>query len=166
MTRVLSRSSEVSRGRCWIRAWGRDEPVPDDPAAGAGDDPLPGGPDIPAVPDGGFPWARSRGCRLETVSITPGAGRVGLLTSHRSLLGADALPVVPQSIEQGPGHRAVPVGDGRPFSRSPSFVLQPKGRAFRRLRTKFNDVWAALVDEPTSQLHGCATKLLKLLGPE
>ena len=33
MTRVLSRSSSVSRWRRWIRAWGRDEPVPDDPAA-------------------------------------------------------------------------------------------------------------------------------------
>jgi hypothetical protein len=30
----------------------------------------------------------------------------------------------------------------------------------------FNDVWAALGDEPRSQLHGCATPLLRLLGPE
>jgi hypothetical protein len=30
----------------------------------------------------------------------------------------------------------------------------------------FNDVQAALVDEPMSQLHGCAARLLKLLGPE
>jgi len=30
----------------------------------------------------------------------------------------------------------------------------------------FNDVQAALVDEPMSQLHGCATRLLNLLGPE
>jgi hypothetical protein len=28
----------------------------------------------------------------------------------------------------------------------------------------FNDVWAALVDGPMSQLHGCATRLWKLLG--
>ena len=28
----------------------------------------------------------------------------------------------------------------------------------------FNDAWAALVDEPMSQLHGCATRLLNLLG--
>jgi hypothetical protein len=33
MTSVLSRSSWVSRWRRWIRAWGRDEPVTDDPAA-------------------------------------------------------------------------------------------------------------------------------------
>jgi hypothetical protein len=73
---------------------------------------------------------------------------------------------VPQSIEQGPGHSAVPLGDGRPFSGSPHFVLKPTGRAFRRLRTRFNDVWAALVDEPMSQLHGCATRLLNWLRPE
>ena len=32
MTSVLSRSSYVSRWRRWIRAWGSDEPVTDDPA--------------------------------------------------------------------------------------------------------------------------------------
>src|SRR5271157_5142298 len=47
-----------------------------------------------------------------------------------------------------------------------SFENKPKGRAFRRLRTMFNDVWAALVDEPMSQLHGCATRRLNLFGPE
>ena len=37
MTSVLSRSSPVSRlKRRWIRACGSDEPVTDDPAAGAG----------------------------------------------------------------------------------------------------------------------------------
>jgi hypothetical protein len=29
-----------------------------------------------------------------------------------------------------------------------------------------NNLWAALVDEPMAQLHGCATPILKLLGPE
>ena len=52
------------------------------------------------------------------------------------------------------------------FPEAPNFVLKPKGRAFRRLRTMFNDVWAALVDEPMSQLHGCATRRLNLFGPE
>ncbi len=33
MTSVLSRSLRVSRWRRWIRAWGSDEPVTDDPAA-------------------------------------------------------------------------------------------------------------------------------------
>jgi len=33
MTSVLSRSSPVRRWRRWIRAWGSDEPVTDDPAA-------------------------------------------------------------------------------------------------------------------------------------
>ena len=46
------------------------------------------------------------------------AGRVGnaRFASHRSLLCEDALPVVPQPIEQDPGHGAVPFRDGRPFS--------------------------------------------------
>ena len=46
------------------------------------------------------------------------AGRIGnaQFASHRSLLCEDALPVVPQPIEQGPGHSAVPFRDGRPFS--------------------------------------------------
>jgi hypothetical protein len=29
---------------------------------------------------------------------------------------------------------------------------------------KSNDLWAALVDEPMAQLHGCAMPILKLLG--
>jgi hypothetical protein len=109
MTGVLSRGSSVSRWRRWIRAWGRDEPATDEPAARAGDDPLKGGPDIPAVHDGCFHRVRSRGCRHLTGSTTPCAGRVGRITSHRWLLGEDALPVVPQSIEQGPGRSAVPL---------------------------------------------------------
>jgi hypothetical protein len=47
----------------------------------------------------------------------------------------------------------------------PHFVLKPNARAFRRLWTMFNDVWAALVDGPMTQLHGRATRLLNLLGP-
>src|SRR6516162_1321181 len=42
MTRVLSRGSSVSRWRRRIRAWGRDEPATDEPAAGAAHDPLQG----------------------------------------------------------------------------------------------------------------------------
>jgi hypothetical protein len=63
------------------------------------------------------------------------AGRTGndRFVSHRSFLCGDALPVAPQSTEQGPGHGAIPLRDGRPFSRSPDFVLNTKGRAFRRL---------------------------------
>ena len=60
MTSVLSRGSSVSRWRRWLRAWGRDEPVTDEPAARAGDDPLKDGPDIPAVHDGCFHHVRSR----------------------------------------------------------------------------------------------------------
>ena len=54
MTSVLRRSLSVSRWRRWIRAWGRDEPATDEPAARAANDPLKGGPDIPAVHDGCF----------------------------------------------------------------------------------------------------------------
>ena len=45
------------------------------------------------------------------------------------------------------------------------FLEAPKGRAFRRQTTMVSDVWAALVDGPMFQLRGCATRLLKLLGP-
>ena len=113
MTSVLSRSLTVSRWRRWIRAWGRDEPATDEPAARAANDPLKGGPDIPAVHDGGFHWVRSHGCRHLAGSTTPRAGRVGRLTSHRWLLGEDALPVIPQSIEPDPGYSAVLSGYGR-----------------------------------------------------
>src|SRR6476659_4903347 len=50
-----------------------------------------------------------------------------------------------------------PFRDDRPFSRSPNSVINTKGRAFRRQTTILNDLWAALVDEPMAQLHGCAT---------
>ena len=46
------------------------------------------------------------------------AGRIGIawFVSHRSLLCGDALPVAQEPTEQGPGHSAVPLGDGRPLS--------------------------------------------------
>ena len=116
MTRVLRRSWSVSRWRRGIRAWGRDQPATDEPAAGAAHDPLQGGPDIPAVHDDCFPCVRSHGCRHLAGSTTPRAGRVGRLTSPRWLLGEAALPVVPPSIEPGPGSSAVPLGYGRPFT--------------------------------------------------
>ena len=62
------------------------------------------------------------------------------VASHRSLLDEDALPVVPQRIEQDPVHSAVPVRDGRPFSRSPNSVINTEGRAFRRQTTMSNDL--------------------------
>ena len=51
---------------------------------------------------------RRAGSRAGRIGNAPGA-------SHRSLLYEDALPVVPQPIEQDPVHSAVPLGDGRPF---------------------------------------------------
>ena len=48
--------------------------------------------------------------------VTRWASRKCSFASHRSLLCEDALPVVHQPIEQGPGHSAVPIRDGRPFS--------------------------------------------------
>ena len=86
------------------------------------------------------------------------------VASHRSLLYEGALPVVPQPIEQDPVHSAVPVRDGRPFSRSPNPVINTKDEAFRRQTTMSNGLWAALVDEPMAQLHGCATRFLTLRG--
>jgi hypothetical protein len=32
-------------------------------------------------------------------------------------------------------------------------VIDAKGRAYRRLTTTSNDLWAALVDEPMAKLH-------------
>src|SRR5262249_46561763 len=85
----------------------------------------------------------------------PSAGRFGRLTSHRWLLGEDALPVVPQSLEPGPGSSAVPLRSGRPFTGSPHSPIDANGRAYRRLRTPSNDLWAARVEEeePMAQLH-------------
>ena len=63
------------------------------------------------------------------------------------------MPVVPQPIEPDPVHSAVPLGEGRPFSRSPNPVINTKDEAFRRQTTMSNGLWAALVDEPMAQLH-------------
>jgi hypothetical protein len=81
-----------------------------------------------------------------------------------SLLYEDALPVVPQPIEQDPVHSAVPVRDGRPFSRRPNPVINPKDEAFRRQTAMSNGLWAALVDEPMAQLPGCAMPIGKFFG--
>src|SRR5438105_11960833 len=97
--------------------------------------------------------------------VTRGRSRNLRVASQRSLLSEGALPVIHRRIERDPGRRTDPVRDGRPLSRSPNFVSNTKGRAFRRLATISNDFGAALVDEPMAQLHECATRLLKLLGP-
>ena len=60
MTSVLSRGSVGKPLASLDQGPGRDEPATDEPAASAGDDPLKGGPDIPAVHDGGFHRVRSR----------------------------------------------------------------------------------------------------------
>src|SRR6516164_607551 len=72
--------------------------------------------------------------------------------------------VVPQPIEQDPVHSAVPVRDGRPFPRSSNPVINTKDEAFRRQTTMSNGLWAALVDEPMAQLHGCAMPIGKFFG--
>jgi hypothetical protein len=38
------------------------------------------------------------------------------------------------------------------------------GRTFHRLATTLDALWAALLDDPTAQLYGCATPILTLLG--
>ena len=76
----------------------------------------------------------------------------------------DAPPVVPQPIEPGPGHSAVPLGVGRQFTRSPNPAIDAKGRAYRRLTTTSNDLWAALVDEQMAQLHECAMPIGKFFA--
>jgi hypothetical protein len=79
MTSLLSRSSVwwVSRWQRWIRAWGSDEPVTNDPAACAGGCPVKCGLDIPAVHDVCAHAARPRGSRYI----------VGLATSRTERLG-------------------------------------------------------------------------------
>ena len=61
--------------------------------------------------------------------------------------------MVPGPLEQDPGHRAVPVRDGRPIPRSRKFVLSTKGAVCRRRATTSHDFWTALVEEPKAQLH-------------
>jgi hypothetical protein len=59
-------------------AWGRDEPVANDPDASEGERPIKGGLDIPAV-HGGYPHlTHSRRFRLRTGSTTSPTGRVGI----------------------------------------------------------------------------------------
>jgi hypothetical protein len=171
MTKPSRRSS--SRGAAcgfWIRAWGQREPALQGtdrlnrPAQGLGW--LKGGLDIPATHAECGSLQREHPLRSWTRRARSRAGRVGnvRVASHRSLLYKDVLPVVPWPIEQDPGHRAVPVRDGRPLSRSPNSVINTKDRAFRRLTTISNDFRAALLDEPMAQLHGCTTPLLGLLS--
>ena len=171
MTRPSRRSSSRGAARgFWIRAWGQREPA----IQGTGRSSrsaqwlgwLKGGLDIPATHAECGSLQREHPLRTLTRRAWSRAGRVGnaQFASHRWLLCEDALPVVPQPIEQDPGHSAVPIRDGRPFSRSPNSVIDTKGRAFRRLTTISNDLWAALVDEPMAQLHGCATPIGKFFG--
>jgi hypothetical protein len=167
MTRPSRRSSswEAACG-FWIRAWGQREPALQGTdrlgrsAQGLGW--LKGGLDFPAtyaecgsLPREHLLWTLTR--RAWSRAGRVGNARVAL---HRSLLGKDALPVVPQPIKQDPGHSAVPFRDGRPFSRSPNSVTNTEGRAFRRLTTISDDLRAALIEEPKAQLHECATPLL------
>jgi hypothetical protein len=72
--------------------------------------------------------------------------------------------VVPQFIEPGPGYSAVPLGYGRPFTRSPNSEIDAKGRTYRRLTTTSNDLWAALIDEPMAQLHERAMPIGKFFA--
>jgi hypothetical protein len=71
---------------------------------------LKGGLDIPATHVGCNSLQREHPLRTFTRRACSRAGRVGNaeFASHRSLLCEDALPVVPQPIDQGPGHRTVP----------------------------------------------------------
>jgi hypothetical protein len=71
---------------------------------------LKGGLDIPATHVGFNSLQREHPLRTFTRRACSCAGRVGNadFASHRSLLCEDALPVVPQPIDQGPGHGTVP----------------------------------------------------------
>jgi hypothetical protein len=146
MTRPSRRSS--SRGAAcgfWIRAWGQRKPALQGTSRWSRSalwrSVLKGGLDIPATHAECGSLRREHPLRTLTRCAWSRAGRVGnaRVASHRSLLCKDALPVVPQPIEQDPGHSAVPVRDGRPFSRSPNSVINTKGRAFRRQTTMLND---------------------------
>jgi hypothetical protein len=172
MTRPSRRSSsqETACG-VWIRAWGQREPAVQGTgrlnrsAPGLGW--LKGGLDIPAPCADCGSLQREHPLRSWTRRAWSRSGRIRKCSSRLTSpapLRRRAKPVVPQPIEQDPVHSAVPVRDGRPFSRSPNSVINTKGRAFRRQTTMSNDLWAALVDEPMAQLHGCATRFLTLCG--
>ena len=115
-----SSSRRAARG-FWIRAWGQREPAPqgtgrlDRSALWLG---WPkGGLDIPASGAECRSLQREHPLRSLTRRAGSRAGRIGTasIASHRSLLYDDAVPVVPQPIEQDPVHSAVPLGEGRPF---------------------------------------------------
>ncbi len=55
-----------------------------------------------------------------------------------------------------------PLRGGSAVCLSPRFVPEPRGRACRRPRTMFNDVWAGIVDEPMSLLHGVRNTALEV----
>ena len=145
MTRPSRRSSSRGAARgFWIRAWGQREPA----IQGTGRSScsaewlgwLEGGLDIPAKHAECGSLQREHPLRTLTRFAWSRTGRVGnaQFALHRRLLCEDALPVVPQPIEQDPGHSAVPVRDGRPgTARSPNFVVDTKGQAFRRLTTRY-----------------------------
>jgi hypothetical protein len=116
MTRVLSRGSSVSRWRRGIRAWGRDEPATDEPAAWAGKRSAQG-------------WARrpSRSRRLLSLcsfARVPAHRRIddatrrASRTAHFTSLGPMKRRAARGSSvhRTGPGRNAVPLGDGRPLT--------------------------------------------------
>jgi hypothetical protein len=72
--------------------------------------------------------------------VTRWANSEMLESPHIARSFTNALPVVPQPIEQDPVHSAVPVRDGRPISLSPNSVINTKGQAFRRQTTMSNDL--------------------------
>ena len=147
ITRPSRRSSsrETACG-VWIRAWGQREPAVQGIGRLNRSAPwlgwLKGGLDIPAMYAECRSLQREHPLRSLTRRAGSRAGRIGTasIASHRSLLYDDAVPVVPQPIEQDPVHSAVPVRDGRPFSRSPNSVINTEGRAFRRQTTMSNDL--------------------------
>jgi hypothetical protein len=115
MTSVLDRGSSVSRWRRWIRAWGRDEPATDEPAARAGDDPLKGGPDILAVHNGCLPCSFAR---VPAPHWIDDDTRWASRTAHFTSLA----PLRRRAARGSPVHRTRPwprclsLGDGRLFS--------------------------------------------------
>jgi hypothetical protein len=117
MTRPPRRSSSrEAAGGFWIRACGQREPAPQGTgrlnrsALWLGW--LKGGLDIPAPCAECGTLQREHPLRSLTRCAGSRAGRIGnaRVASHRLLLYEDALPVVPQPIEEDPVHSAVPSG--------------------------------------------------------
>jgi hypothetical protein len=73
----------------------------------------------------GAPWLDVNAPRL----VTRWASRDCCVCSHNSLLVAEAPPVVHKQVEQGPGHSAVPVRDGRPFPEASNSCSRRMGPA-------------------------------------